>query len=124
MKPIGYVSYINEIIALILFILTLMEVIANEIVMFYIIWVMGLFMSIFAGARDLGGGEKPKKPQEVFTPVVAYLLYGIGVFQFGILIASFFPQIGNYTLILIILFIAIGAKWGLVHGYKLYEKNK
>lgn len=124
MKPISYISYINEFIALILFILTLLEVIPNEVVMFYILWVMGLFMSAFAGNRDLGGDEKPKKPQEVFTPIIAILLCGLGVFQLGILIASFFPQIGNYTLLLIILFISIGAKWGLVHGYKLYSRKK
>lgn len=124
MKPISYISYINEFIALILFILTLLEVIPNEVVLFYILWVMGLFMSIFAGVRDLGGDEKPKKPQEVFTPIIANLLYGLGVFQLGILIASFFPQIGNYTLLLIILFISIGAKWGLVHGYKLNSRKK
>ncbi len=124
MKPISYISYINEIIALILFVLTFLEVIPNEVVMFYILWVMGLFMSIFAGVRDLGGDEKPKEPQEVFTPIIAKLLYGLGVFQLGILIVSFFPQIGNYTLLLIILFITIGAKWGLVHGYKLNNRKK
>lgn len=121
MKPISYISYINEFIALILFILTLLEVIPNEVVMFYILWVMGLFMSAFAGNRDLGG---PQEVFTVFTPIIAILLCGLGVFQLGILIASFFPQIGNYTLLLIILFISIGAKWGLVHGYKLYSRKK
>lgn len=123
MKPIGYVSYINESIAIILFFLTLIEVIPNEIVMFYILWVMGLLMSAFSGARDMvSDGEEPKKPQEVFTPLIAYSLMGIGGFQVVLLITTFIPLLWNFTLALIVLFISIAVKWGLVHGYKFYSK--
>ena len=122
MKPIGYVSYINEIIALILFILTLTEVIPNEIIMFYVIWIMGLLMSAFAGARDSGDGEEPRPPQETFTPLIAYILMGIGGFQVVLLITTFIPNLWNFTLALIILFMSIGVKWIIVHGYKLNSK--
>jgi len=118
MKKIAIVVYSIEIAATILFILTLAGVITDATVMFYVIWIMGLFMSAFSAARDI---PAEKTPKDVYPPLICYVLYGLGIFQIIIFIAMFFPQLNDFRLALIITFTGIVVKWCVVHGYKLYS---
>ena len=118
MKKIVFVVYPLEITATILFILTVVGIIRDATVMFYVIWFMGLLMSAFSAMRDI---PKDKTPNDVFPPLYLYIIYGLGIFQVVLLIAMFFPQLNDFSLALIISFAGIAAKWCVVHGYKLYS---
>lgn len=88
-------------------------VLSDERAAFYILWVVGFSMSIFAGMRDTPDGQW-NIPGWIMTP----LMIG-GILAFVLLLVMLFripvPWVKEYGNAIVVLFGLIGVKWVLAH---------
>lgn len=117
LTPIGVASYVVAILTALLVWGVLsgkkLPLIPDVRTAFYILWVLGLAMSILAGTRDYPDGSF-KMPAFLLTPLMA-----LGILAVLLLVARIvglrLPLIPGYGEAFVVLAIIIAAKWVLAH---------
>ena len=82
---------------------------------FFVLWFLGITMSIFSALRD-----HPNGPPDEWLPIPIYWPLSIlGVLSFILLFVMLFRKYTNYRKAFILLTIIIASKWAIVHLFKL-----
>ena len=96
-----------------------LPIISNHKIAFYILWIIGLSMSMLAGWRDAPDGNF------IMPKLLRYFLMILGFLAFLLLFKMIFGVkisfIPTYRDAFIALAIIIGLKWSAVHLYKLVK---
>ncbi len=118
-NTVSLISYCVTAVALVIVYLVLngrrFPLAGSDRAAFYLLWVVGLSMSILAGTRDMTDGKM------IIPSLILYPLMILGAISFLLplvmLIGGRLSWLSNYRAAFILLAVMIGVKWLLVHGW-------